>query len=559
MLVFKDAIVIMHKYLKNSAIFMMLLLFSADNASAKSGEPNGIKCNSDEIECLSEKILKNLHDNQLFIVGKVESGELKKYGETTGEIIIPEDSYFRRLQEIIINKMKDGEYKFDYFNEEENYKGHTATLHIIVTIDDISASIDAVVIDKKRYSEARNRYDTEEANEYKNRSKKYYIGQYVERAPERIPNPGNEPDWRPHQLDVHSNVVKGYDRITIRGNEAKLSKIEPRGPSRTPMSVLLYPGEYLLTGTTTYGYHDLEEKIVISGAGHIDLKFKKRKPEERSDSDDRVTDKGCPKECPELIFIPTEEYKPIQGRETNNPRLDAFLMSRYEITVGDFRQFVVDTGHESKVGKNSTWFDWSDWKEGKGYCHVKGDTIPGTEKPLRSIPSKFWGWHWEDPGFEQSEKHPVVCVSWNDAQAYIEWLSDKTGHNYRLPTEAEWVYAAKVTSAGKYSWGDSLPECDTNSDRGARFDDDDQCDHLGTAAVGSYYPNKLDLHDIHGNVAEWIEGCSDKNCVMRVVRGGSWRSSADGITIEAGGRGSQDAGYENVGFRVVRDAFPTIN
>jgi formylglycine-generating enzyme required for sulfatase activity len=110
-------------------------------------------------------------------------------------------------------------------------------------------------------------------------------------------------------------------------------------------------------------------------------------------------------------------------------------MGRYEVTVAEFRQFVNATGYRTDAEKQG-----SCWGE-KGY---------NWRKP---------------PRFSQTDTHPVVCVSWNDATAYTNWLSEQTGHTYRLPTEAEWEYAARAGTETKYWWGNDIGTNKANCER----------------------------------------------------------------------------------------------
>ena len=132
------------------------------------------------------------------------------------------------------------------------------------------------------------------------------------------------------------------------------------------------------------------------------------------------------------------------------------------------------------------------------------------------------------------ERRPVVNVSWDDAQDYVEWLSSQTGAEYRLPSEAEWEYSARAGSTTKYHWGDGIGTNRANCDGcGSQWDD------RQTAPVGSFRPNGFGLYDMHGNVREWVADCwngsyqgapSDGSawlqgdCAHRVLRGGSWGS-----------------------------------
>jgi len=159
-------------------------------------------------------------------------------------------------------------------------------------------------------------------------------------------------------------------------------------------------------------------------------------------------------------------------------------------------------------------------------------------------------------------KRPVVNVSWKDANAYTEWLSRETGHVYRLPTEAEWEYAARSGTETKYWWG---PKADNK--RANCFNCGSQWDRVSTAPVGRFESNSLGLHDMTGNVMEWASDCYHNNfdgaptdgsswnngkCEARVARGGSYRSTADNIRITKRTKFSADTALDQVGFRVVR-------
>ena len=127
---------------------------------------------------------------------------------------------------------------------------------------------------------------------------------------------------------------------------------------------------------------------------------------------------------------------------------------------------------------------------------------------------------------------PVINISWDDAQQYVKWLSERTGRPYRLLSEAEWEYAARAGSTTAYSWGDNIGEGNANCDGcGSEWD------NKQTAPVGSFKANAFGLHDMHGNVFEWVQDCGDANydgaptdgsaktdgtCASRVLRGGSW-------------------------------------
>ena len=128
------------------------------------------------------------------------------------------------------------------------------------------------------------------------------------------------------------------------------------------------------------------------------------------------------------------------------------------------------------------------------------------------------GYRPDDRGWGRGNR-PVIKVSWDDAQLYVKWLSEQTGHAYRLPTEAEWEYAARAGTTTAYSWGNEVGRNFANCGAcGSQWDND------RTAPVGSFVPNAFGLHDMHGNVWEWIEDCWNKGYSGAPRDGGSWRS-----------------------------------
>jgi len=199
-----------------------------------------------------------------------------------------------------------------------------------------------------------------------------------------------------------------------------------------------------------------------------------------------------------------------------------FYLGRHEVTVAEFRRFVDETGYATEAEQQDGCHSWI------------GD---GREEKVRDH-------NWRNTGFPQTENDPVVCVSWNDASEYIAWLNKKEGRNYRLPTEAEWEYAAR--SGGKeylYSWGNGSPAGNV-ADESARkelsalniwkgYSDG----HAFTAPVGSYSPNELGIYDMSGNVYEWVSDWYKDNYYAespehgpggpdsgryKLLRGGAW-------------------------------------
>src|SRR5262249_449287 len=147
-------------------------------------------------------------------------------------------------------------------------------------------------------------------------------------------------------------------------------------------------------------------------------------------------------------------------------------------------------------------------------------------------------------------RRSVINLSWNDARQYVAWLSRKSGKSYRLLTEAEWEYAARAGTTTRFSWGNTESDlCGyangadlTAKDKNASWAASCRDGHVNTAPVGSFKPNPFGLHDMHGNVWEWVEdnwhphyqGAPTDGSVwqggdssLRVQRGGSWSNYPD--------------------------------
>ncbi len=286
---------------------------------------------------------------------------------------------------------------------------------------------------------------------------------------------------------------------------------------------------------------------------------------------DGLAFRDCPT-CPELAVVPAGSFlmgspasEPGRGDDeddTPGPGGDRvavslphpFAMGRYAVTLAEFGDFVRQAGHRMEPGCHARYGAWQ----------------------------LFPDLTWQHPGFAQDDRHPVVCVSWDDAQAYVAWLGARTGQRYRLPTEQEREFATRATGNGarqpRYFFGDG----ESDLCRFANIADLDakavnpqwnvvDC-HDGfaqTAPVGSYLPNAFGLYDMLGNVWEWTNDCFKNSlpragdftaaCTsvdQRVLRGGSWRD--DGRVVRSAARIASVPAIrdEIVGFRVVRDMPP---
>jgi formylglycine-generating enzyme required for sulfatase activity len=169
----------------------------------------------------------------------------------------------------------------------------------------------------------------------------------------------------------------------------------------------------------------------------------------------------------------------------------------------------------------------------------------------------------DDNGWGRGEQ-PVVNVSWTDATAYVQWLSRKTGHHYRLPTEAEWEYAARGGAEGPFPWGEAAPSCSAASGHAANFKG---CGLGRAMPVGTFGDSGIyGLQDAVGNVWEWVEDCYSvtgrpidgaafvaPDCPLRVTRGGSW--DVDPRDLRVANRFKIEPTFRSphLGFRVARD------
>jgi len=205
-----------------------------------------------------------------------------------------------------------------------------------------------------------------------------------------------------------------------------------------------------------------------------------------------------------------------------------FAMGRYPVTVGEWRVFVQASG----------------WQHGEV--------------------------NWESPGFPQTELHPVVGVTWFDALQYVAWLSEATGKRYRLPSEAEWEYACRAGSKTAFNVGDTISTLQANFDGSFTYNGGPRGEFRhGTTPVDLFAPNAWGLHDMHGNVWEWVQDVVHDNYegapgdgsawelggdqVRRILRGGSWLYNPRYLRSALRNGFSAVLSNDIVGFRVVRE------
>ena len=217
----------------------------------------------------------------------------------------------------------------------------------------------------------------------------------------------------------------------------------------------------------------------------------------------------------------------------------AFLLGQHEVTVGQFRRFLAESGYVPESVADGT--------GGYGY---RRDYDPAKTPRGDAFEGRDPRYDWRNPGFRQGEDHPVLNVTWNDAVAMAAWLSRKEGRSYRLPTEAEWEYACRAGVRTRYSNGDdpqalrqvaNVFDADSAANWPAwrNFAIDGRDGYAFTAPVGSFAPNALGLYDMLGNAWEWVSDWHDDRYYassprddpvgpasgsVRVRRGGSWHT-----------------------------------
>ena len=219
-------------------------------------------------------------------------------------------------------------------------------------------------------------------------------------------------------------------------------------------------------------------------------------------------------------------------------------MQEKEMTLGQWRWFIKSANYktEAEAGEGAHILVDYNWEKDSEY-------------------------NWGIPGFNQNDKHPVVCVSWNDTQAFVKWVNknSKESITFRLPTEAEWEYACRAGSKDRFAFGHCLLREQANFEGNAKWED---CpvgvSSSGTGEVGKFQPNAWGLYDMHGNVMEWCQDwlgnyqdgdvtdpTGPQSGTAKVVRGGAWTSYAYNSRSAKRYSRSPNESYSDMGFRLV--------
>ena len=272
-------------------------------------------------------------------------------------------------------------------------------------------------------------------------------------------------------------------------------------------------------------------------------------------SGESVWFKDC-SDCPEMVVVPAisftmgspedEPERPTVGETQIAIRIERpFAVGRYAVTRAEFEAFVRTTKHETQGG-----------------CHA----------------TTSFGWeqradlNWKSPGFPQDDFHPVVCLNWNDANAYVQWLKETTNKGYRLLSETEREFVARTALPTPFWWGSTISTEQANYNGNYAYNHGPTGENRkGTVRVDSFISNPWGLYNVHGNVWEWTADCWNESnignpgtgepretgeCNLRIVRGGSWFSKPSALRAAFRFKDEISDRSVNGGFRVARDLSP---
>ena len=340
--------------------------------------------------------------------------------------------------------------------------------------------------------------------------------------------------------DVDARDGRGWTALMHAVNKGYVLLVEPLLAAKADPDVRAPDGATALFMAVAHGQPEIVTLLMEAGAD-VSIKGPKGKTSvdvARMSGDSVIRDalgvleagdvfRDCDT-CPEMVVVPAGSYMmgSEEGYSDEEPVhrvtiAQPFAVGKYEVTFAEWEACVAGGG-----------------------CN---------------------GYRPQDVGWGRGRR-PVINVSWDDAQAYVQWLSKKTGETYRLLSEAEWEYVARAGTTTRYTWGDEIGENRANCDGcGSRWDNEQ------TAPVGRFAANAFGLHDVHGNVWEWVTDCwnesyagapsdgrawKSRECSRRVVRGGSWLFLPGYLRSALRNRDAAgDRNYVN-GFRLARTLTP---
>jgi len=374
-----------------------------------------------------------------------------------------------------------------------------------------------------------------------------------------------------NEEEIIPAITTGHLVITPSPAEATIRILNIKPPYEPNM--LLDAGRYLIEISAS-GYESLTQWVDLSAEATLNIAISLDKIENTEKEGTGVfidpstgmefkyITGGCysmgqsPAGKNELIKVRgAEKYKTAYSDETPKHEVcvDGFYMGKYEVTVEQWNIFIQENSYQTDAEKNA-----------------------GNKIGCYSLKNNKWiyakGRYWNNLGFPQSANSPVACISHNDVTQYINWLNLKSDKQYRLPTEAEWEYAARGGTKNSRFWGDAVDKtacqyanvANNKRSRNNYFPCDDG--HKWSSPVGSFNANDFDMYDMLGNVWEW---CSDKyksnyylnsprsnppgasSGQIYAIRGGSWNGRSSDIRAANRNWAEHNTRKSNVGFRLV--------
>ena len=371
-------------------------------------------------------------------------------------------------------------------------------------------------------------------------------------------------------------MVEGADKI-MQGADQAFNRLVAEGLPDLPQKTE-QPREKIKEGEEKRDKEGEEsETLVEASASRVsgqkqgnEIKQPETKPESQREQIETTVQKpkslvikDC-ESCPELVAVPEgsffmgsrphEEGRGHDNGEGPQRRVTvehSFAVGRFAITVDEFKAFVDDTGYRTG-----------------DLCAAGNEYIARSAGSFEAPPGFA-------AGFVQSGRHPVVCVNWLDAKAFVAWLSHKTKRNYRLLTEAEREYVTRAGTSTEYWWGDEITPAQALYDASPAPTQKPEISAAvnvpssgSTTRVDQFQPNAWGLFQVHGNVAEWVEDCwtatiaeassspaaaVSANCKDHVLRGGAWSYPKTALRVAFREHAPADGRYNHVGFRVARD------
>ncbi len=306
--------------------------------------------------------------------------------------------------------------------------------------------------------------------------------------------------------------------LTIRSNQHQDKvKIDGVNYGNTPVEIMLPAGVHMIT-VEKEGYRSFHQELTVRSDHTLRaiLREKQNLPTAGKAFADQLK---FGSKAPKMIVITEGQYL-IGENGSQQFNLDhAFAIAATPITVDQFSTFVNQTSYQSDA-------------ELKKICTTIDDA--------KVMPVK--GSYWRNPGFKQQNNSPAVCLSQNDATAYVKWLSEQTGHQYRLPSAAEWEVAARAGSKSAYWWGNAMGTGQANTGWSGTL-----WSNSSTSPVNSFSPNQYGLYDMVGNVWEWTAS------KQGTVKGGAWSFAPAKAAAHESLAVSTNTTANYIGFRVIRE------